>query len=195
MTSVWCESHRKQPSPSAPRTLARRRSPARVNVKPVADRQPAPAVRGYARCAREAADVPRRHGRAGRGRGQIELLAALFHADAPKMWCRAPTTRTTRRPACSPTRWRRARGDRLPLGGVDAPLCAPERVGGSSEMKLLIRVAARFRGTAIARRACAHWSRFSREAALSPPRRTAAIPPKRVVSKVSEIPRRSRKQD
>src|SRR5215207_3802403 len=57
---------------------------ARGERQAVADRWPAPAVRGLrALRAGAATDVRRWHWALGVGRGQIELLAALFHADAP----------------------------------------------------------------------------------------------------------------
>ena len=59
-------------------------SRARGERQAVAHGQPASALRGVrALRAGAAADVRRRNGELGVGRGQIELLAALFHADAP----------------------------------------------------------------------------------------------------------------
>ena len=94
---------------------------ARGERQAVADRQPAPAVGGLrALRAGAAADVRRWHGELGVGRGQIGLLAALFHADAPNDV--APSAYNEDEPAglyvpASPLAPRPV-GDRLSLGGV-----------------------------------------------------------------------------
>ena len=91
-----------------------------ANVKPSPDRQPARCSRST-RAVRAAAtaDVRQRHGRARRGRGRVELLAALFRATTPNdVAPSAPTTRTTRQTACRPAHWRRALRPPAPMGRV-----------------------------------------------------------------------------
>jgi hypothetical protein len=70
---------------TAPRTSARRRfRRAWSNVKPSRIGSPRALFEVYARCARERRPMyGGGMGELGVGRGQIELLAALFHADAP----------------------------------------------------------------------------------------------------------------
>jgi hypothetical protein len=55
-------------------------------------------------------------GELGVGRGQIELLAALFHADAPNDVAPSADNEDDPPDGLPPARWRHARGDRLPLG-------------------------------------------------------------------------------
>ena len=55
-------------------------------------------------------------GELGVGRGQIELLAALFHPEAPNDVAPVPTTRTTGRATCRPARSRRGPRRPAPAG-------------------------------------------------------------------------------
>src|SRR4029079_3497718 len=69
---------------AAPPTSARRRWPRVVNVKPSRIGARRALVHVYARCAREGRRMyGGGMGELGVARGQIELLASLFHADAP----------------------------------------------------------------------------------------------------------------
>jgi len=71
----------------------------------------------YVRCVREGRPMyGGGMGELGVGRGQIELLAALFHRMRRTTWRPAPTTRTTPRASCRRAPWRRARPPRASAG-------------------------------------------------------------------------------
>ena len=96
-----------------------------VNVKPSRIGSLRALFEVYARCAGAAADVRRRYGRAGRGPRAGRAARRSSTPTRPTTLHRAPTTRTTRRAACRPARWRRAPRRPAPLDGVDA--VEPER--------------------------------------------------------------------
>ena len=98
-----------------------------VNVKPSRIGSLRPAVRGLrALRARAAADVRRRHGRAGRGpRADRAARRAVRRRRAQRRRAeRVQRGRPAGRPAGQPA-GAAPRGDRLPLGGVDAHHAAP----------------------------------------------------------------------
>ncbi len=109
--------------------------PARVvNVKPSRIGSLRALFEVYARCARERRPMyGGGMGELGVGRGQIELLAALFHADAPNDVAPSayneddPPGESAGQPAGTAPR-----GDRLSLGGVDAHTRRPRLQTGES---------------------------------------------------------------